>query len=133
MGDGPPLGLTGPLARVERMDVLHDVFLVIHFVGLASLLGGVLVQMSAEVKHVNPAMWHGALTQLVTGLAMVAVMQADDDPDLNNAKFGLKLLVLVAIFAVLWLQRGRQAMTKGVYFAIGGLTLANIVIAVFWH
>ncbi len=115
------------------MDVLHDLFLVLHFVGLASLLGGFLVQMSAEVKRVNPAMWHGALTQLVTGVALVGIMQADDDPGLNNSRVGVKLLVLLVIFAVLWMQRRKDVMAEGAYFAIGGLTLANIVIAVFWH
>lgn len=114
------------------MSVVRDLFLVLHFVGLASLLGGFLVQMSAAVKHVNPAMWHGALTQLVTGLALVGLVQADDD-EVNNTKIGVKLLVLIAIFGVLWWQRGKDVMAKVAYFSVGGLTLVNIVIAVFWH
>ena len=45
----------------------------------------------------------------------------------------VKLGVLLVISALVWTQRTKEEITEGVYFAIGALTLANIVIAVFWH
>ena len=115
------------------MKVLQECLLVLHFVGLASLLGGFLTQMSAATKRVVPAMLHGAATMLVTGVALWVV----DDSGLHTApptaKMAVKLAVLVVISALLWTQRLKEEIPKGVYFAIGGLTLANIVIAVFWH
>ena len=44
------------------MQLLYNLILVLHFVGLASLLGGFIVQMKSADRGVNPARWHGALT-----------------------------------------------------------------------
>ena len=40
------------------MIFLYNLILVLHFVGLASLLGGVIVQAKSSDKGVNPAMLH---------------------------------------------------------------------------
>ncbi|WP_194896001.1 hypothetical protein [Catenulispora pinisilvae] len=115
------------------MKVLQECLLVLHFVGIASLLGGFLTQMAAQTKRVVPAMLHGAATMLVTGLGLYAV----DDNGLHHAppaaKMAVKLGILVVIAGLIWTQRTKEEIAKGVYFGIGGLTLANIVIAVFWH
>ena len=113
------------------MEVLRSCLLFLHFVGLASLLGGFLTQMSAAEKLVGPAMLHGALTQLVTGLLLVGVDEAADHPVIQ-AKIGVKLVVLLVILGLVWVNRSRPAVTRGVYFAIGGLTALNIAVAVFW-
>jgi hypothetical protein len=112
--------------------VLQNTLLVLHFIGLASLLGGFLTQMSAPVKRVVPAMLHGALTMLVTGMALYAVDKSGLHKDVDTAKIAVKLAVLVVITGLIWVQREREAVAKGVYFGIGGLTVANIVVAVFW-
>ena len=115
------------------MKVLQESLLVLHFVGIASLLGGFLTQMSAPVKRVVPAMLHGAATMLVSGLALYAVDKNGLHEDVDAAKIGVKFGVLVVISALVWAERSKESVAKGVYFAIGGLTFANIVIAVFWH
>ena len=113
------------------MDFLEKLLLVLHFVGLASLLGGFLVQIRASTRVVNSAMFHGVLTQLVTGVLLVGVLQADDDP-VNNAKVGVKLLIALVIAVIIIVNRKRPSISTGVWGTIGGLTLANVVIAVFW-
>ena len=55
------------------MDFVYSLILILHFIGLASVVGGFLVQMRSPQKGVNPAMLHGALTQLVTGLLLVGL------------------------------------------------------------
>ena len=115
------------------MKVLQECLLVLHFVGIAALLGGFLTQMSAATRRVVPAMLHGAATMLVTGLALYAVDKNGLHHEPPAAKMAVKLAVLVVIGALVWTQRSKAEIGKGVYFAIGGLTLANIVIAVFWH
>jgi hypothetical protein len=107
--------------------------LVLHFVGIASLLGGFLTQMAAPTKRVVPAMLHGAAAMLVSGLGLYAVDKSGLHEDVNSTKIAVKLGVLVVISALVWAERSKEEVAKGVYFAIGGLTLANIVIAVFWH
>ncbi len=103
----------------------------LHFVGLASLLGGFLVQMRPKAKTVNPAMLHGALTQLVTGIALVGVIEGIGD-DLNYPKIMVKTVVVLIITALVFVFRGRERVPTGVWGAIGGLTLLNVVLAVFW-
>lgn len=118
------------------MDILHNILLVLHFIGLASLLGGFLVQMkSFKTKSavINPAILHGALTQLVTGLALVGVAEMDSDNDaLNYAKIGTKLIVLVVIYALALVNRKKSSVATPIIGAIGALTILNIVLAVFW-
>lgn len=115
------------------MEIVRDVFLVLHFVGLASLLGGFLVQMSSRTKHVQAAMFHGALTQLVTGVVLVGLAYAlGNGEHVDNAKITVKLLVLVAITVLVLRGRRKESVPTGVWGAIGGLTLLNVVIAVVW-
>lgn len=111
------------------MDIVRDLMLVLHFVGLASLLGGFLVQMKGRTKRVEAAMFHGALTQLVTGLALVGIAEAGD-ADVNHMKVGIKLVVLIAITALVLVGRRKESVSTGVWGAIGGLTLVNVIVAV---
>jgi hypothetical protein len=114
------------------VDIVKGLVLILHFVGLASLLGGFLVQMSSKVKVVNPAMLHGALTQLVTGVALVGINQALDPDDVNNGKIGVKTLVVLVITALVFVHRRREQVSMAVWGAIGGLTLLNVAVAVLW-
>ena len=80
------------------MQFIYNLLLVLHFIGLASLLGGVIVQMKSSDKGVNPAMVHGALTQLVTGVLMVGIAESGGvDEELNMTKIAVKLIVVLII------------------------------------
>lgn len=117
------------------MEFVYDAVLVVHFLGLASLLGGCLVQLGApEGRAVNPAMLHGVLTQLVTGVIMVGLAQGVDslDKDVDNAKIGAKLLVALVVAVLCWVNRQRPAIPSGLFFLVFGLSALNIAIAVFW-
>ena len=113
------------------MELVEKTLVVLHFVGLASLLGGFLVQMSSSPRVVNPAMFHGALTQLVTGLLLVGVLESMDET-VDNAKIGAKLFVLLVVLGLVVANRKKDAVSTAVWGAIGGLTLLNVVLAVFW-
>ncbi|MFJ6937051.1 hypothetical protein [Streptomyces sp. NPDC101132] len=116
------------------MDVLTNVFVGLHIVGIASLLGGFLTQMKAMgagTARFVPAMLHGALTMLVTGVALVGFNEMQDH-GLNNIKIGVKLAILFVILALVYVKRDEESVPKGVFGAVGGLTLANVFIAVLW-
>jgi hypothetical protein len=113
------------------MEFARHALVVLHFIGLASLLGGFLVQMKSSPRVVNPAMVHGIITQLVTGVLIVGLLEADDIT-VDNAKVGVKLLVAVVVAVLVFANRKREAISTGTWAAIGGLTIANIVVAVFW-
>ncbi|WP_394770135.1 hypothetical protein [Lacisediminihabitans sp.] len=117
------------------MDILEHSLLVLHFVGLASILGGVLVQITAfktGTARVLPAILHGAWLQLATGLGLVLVLEFGTDETVNNAKIGVKLLVLVVITVLALINRKKEKVAAWLVPMIGALTLVNIIIAVFW-
>lgn len=111
------------------MDLARDIVLILHFIGLASLFGGFMVQMKPQQKVINAAMFHGALTQLVTGLALVAIREMGDG-EVNHMKIGIKLVLLLVIGALVIVYRKRETVPTGVWGAIGGLTVAEIAVAV---
>ncbi|WP_225755160.1 hypothetical protein [Actinotalea sp. Marseille-Q4924] len=113
------------------MDFARDLLLVLHIVGLASIIGGFLVQTRSSRKRVEPAMLHGALTALVTGVLLVGVAEMGD-VDLNHVKIGVKLVVALVIAVLAWRGRKASSVSTGVWGAIGGLALLNVVLAVFW-
>ncbi|OIJ99113.1 hypothetical protein [Streptomyces colonosanans] len=116
------------------MDVLIHLFVGLHIVGIAALLGGFLTQMKAMgqgTARFVPGMLHGALTMLVTGVALVGLNQAQDYP-LNNIKIGIKLAILIAILGLVYVKRDEETVEKPLFGLVGALTAANIFIAVLW-
>ncbi|MEZ5125978.1 MAG: hypothetical protein R2826_06995 [Thermoleophilia bacterium] len=128
------------------MDALRDAMLILHFVGLAALLGGVAVQLvsrrqanpvgkgNVALAHSVPALSkvivYGTLIQLVTGFALTGI--ADYNGDANHAKVAVKTIVLVVIAVIVFLYRRRDRLPAWVLPSIATLTLANIAIAVVW-
>jgi FtsH-binding integral membrane protein len=113
------------------MEILRDVLVFLHFIGLAALFGGLFVQVKADPRVVNNAMLHGVLTQLVTGLLLVGVLEGLDE-EVDNAKIGVKLVVALVIAVLIFANRKKPSIPSGLYFGLMGLTVLNIGIAVFW-
>lgn len=113
------------------MELARDLFLVLHLLGMASIVGGFLVQAKAERKRVQPAMLHGALTALVTGIVLTGLREMGD-AEVNHVKIGVKLLVVLVVTALAWRRRRAEQISTGEWGAIGGLTILNVVVAVFW-
>ncbi|MFM1784789.1 MAG: hypothetical protein RLZZ579_1066 [Actinomycetota bacterium] len=123
-------------ATIEQ---IINAFVVLHFIGLASLLGGFLVQMKSlrsGTAKIIPAMVHGAWTMLITGLVLVGMHEwlgsMTEGHEINNMKIGVKLIVVLVILILVLLSRKKDLVKTGLFGAIGALTLLNIVLAVFW-
>lgn len=120
------------------MQFVYNLILILHFIGLASVVGGFLVQMKSSDKGVNPAMLHGAITQLVTGLLLVglpemgAALPYPSWDGWDHTKIAVKLVLTIIITVLAIIGRKRQSPQTGLWGAIGGLSIANIFIAVLW-
>jgi len=106
--------------------------LILHFVGLSMLLGGTLYQMREKAKNVVRLMVDGAYTQLVTGIALLAMLHANHEEP-NDAAYGVKLLFALVIAVLAFLNRKKRTNNVPVWTTILVLTLTNVVIAVFVH
>ncbi|WP_405696049.1 hypothetical protein OHA99_14290 [Streptomyces coelicoflavus] len=116
------------------MDVLIHIFVGLHIIGIAALLGGFLTQMKAMgqgAARFTPAMLHGALTMLVTGAVLIGLNQAQDY-SVDNVKMGVKLAVLIVILGLVYVKRDEEKVEKSLFGLVGGLTLVNVFIAVLW-
>lgn len=120
-------------------ELVRNSFVVLHFIGLASLLGGFLTQMKAMAASdakIVPSMVHGAWTMLITGVALVGIAEwriaMGADFEVDHMKIGVKSLVLLLIlFLVLYFKK-KDSVKPAIFGLIGLLTTLNIVLAVFW-
>jgi hypothetical protein len=114
------------------MDFLRDLLVFLHLIGMAALFGGLFVQLKAAPRVVNAAMLHGILTQLVTGLLLVGLLESDEAVVVDHPKIGVKLVVALAIGVLVWVNRRKPELPQGLFFGLLGLTVLNVGIAVFW-
>ncbi len=115
---------------MEALEIVRLVLRYLHIVGVALLLGGFAVQALAGRFKINSAMLYGAITQIVTGFLLAAPLGRDEQPE--PAKLAVKGLLALMIAAMVIVVRSKDSVAKGHFYAIGGLTLVNIGVAVFW-
>lgn len=125
------------------MSVLLHVFLVLHFLGLAAVVGGFLAQVRRKERFETQWLVIGLVTQIVTGLAMLGIIDATTHGGADHAKLGVKLVVAVVALVTALVARARQrradAGTAGAGAALpffhttGALAIVDVLIAVFWQ
>lgn len=120
-------------------ELFRNSLVVLHFIGLASLLGGFITQMKAMAlgaAKIVPAMVHGAWTMLITGVALVGVAEWQGAMgaaiEIDHMKVGIKSLVLTAILVLVLYFKKKDSVKAPVFGTIGLLTILNVVLAVFW-
>lgn len=115
------------------MEFVQHLVLLLHLVGFASLLGGVIVQARAETPEVNPAMLHGVLTMLVTGVVLVVLVELGPDAEsVDHVKIGVKLVVTLVLTVLIVANRRFSEIPRGLWGLIGLGALANAAVAVLW-
>lgn len=113
------------------MAILYGVLVVLHLIGMAGVVGGWLV--AVRQPRILTAMVHGSLTALVTGLLLVGLSYPVFDGDnIDNYKITLKLVVALVVAVLVWVNRRRDSIPKGLLHLIGGLATLNVVVAVLW-
>lgn len=113
------------------MNALRIAILVLHFVGLAAIIGPAFEQLKSATKKITKTMVWGARAQVVTGVILVGLAYANDIA-VDNGKISVKLVIALAIAAVAEMTAKRTNAPKWAYWAVSGLTLLNIIVAVAW-
>ncbi len=117
------------------MEILRHVVVFLHVTGFAVLFGAWLVEAVARRIRITRLMSIGMTIAAITGLALAAPWGITGD--LNYTKIAVKLVVLLAIGALLGIGGARQRRSAGlapaIFWGIGILTLLNAGIAVIWR
>lgn len=120
------------------VEVVRNITLILHFIGIGALLGGFLTQMKAmraREARIVPAMNHGAWTMFITGLILTGVAEYRASIigfEVNHALIGAKTAVIIAILALVLIYRKKPTVNPAVFGSIGLLTIANIALAVLY-
>lgn len=116
------------------MNIVYNFVVFLHIVGAAMIVGIWIGQMKKPTVH--PRQFDGAMLQLLTGIALMGLIQALD-MDANYAKLGLKLAVAVAVGVLAFIGRRKykknEPISKGLAHSVGGLALLNVAIATLWQ
>ena len=118
------------------MDLVYNLVVVLHLLGMAALVGGWFA-FARGVASTEVMVW-GARAQVVTGLVLVGLAEAVDslDKHVNNPKIGVKLVVALAAAACIEIARARGRKgtdTRTLVQAAGGLGVLNVLVAALWH
>ena len=114
------------------MQVAYQVLVFVHLIGFAALLGGVLAQPRSVAPEVNVPMLYGALTELLSGVALWILAGLGSEPA-HTAQLVVKTVVTAFVVVLVVANRKYASIPRGLWFLIGGLTVANAAVAVFWR
>ncbi|MEV7631476.1 Fe-S protein [Microbacterium sp. NPDC089318] len=118
------------------METLRHIVLFVHLIGFAVLFGAWAVQAFGGKREIVKLMHIGVTIAAVAGLALAAPWGLPDAVEMNYAKIGTKLIVLLIIGAFLGIGQARQRKSgqvpSALFWGIGVLTLVNAGIAVIW-
>ena len=117
------------------MEALRLILRYAHLVGFALLLGGAVMQYLSGKFRINPAMLWGAIIQVLTGVGLAAPLRGGGDAEPDPIKLGVKLLIAIMIFVMVFIpwRKKRESVNRGHFIGIIALTLANAAVAVFWR
>ncbi|UWF78026.1 MULTISPECIES: Fe-S protein [Microbacterium] len=119
------------------METLRHVVLLVHLIGFATLFGAWATQAFGGRRELTRLMDIGLAIAGVAGLILAAPWGLPDGAEMNYAKIGTKLVVLVVIGALIGIGTARQKRNQDVppamFWAVGILTLLNASLAVLWR
>tara|TARA_R110001606_G_scaffold38177_1_gene106966 strand:+ start:384 stop:767 length:384 start_codon:yes stop_codon:yes gene_type:complete len=126
-----------------NIEPVISVLVVFHILGLSLIIGSFALQMRRKQSFEFGTTLIGAITQLVTGLALVGLLQVADE-DVNNAKIAVKTVFAVVVLVSVLVARSRQAkaLTAGTsekkaalpfLHLAGASAIINVLVAVLWR
>lgn len=116
------------------MEPVIGIFVVLHFLGLATILGGWLSVRLGASAGTTALVW-GARAQLLIGIILVGLLEIAHE-DLNMAKIGVKLVVALAAVAAAEIANVRQRKATPAPRLVdlaAILAVINVMVAVLWQ
>ena len=119
------------------MDLIYELFVVLHFIGMAGLVGGLIIGVAERPLRIKKPALHSGLLVLLAGIFLVIVNSIQHASDssvemIDHGKISVKLLVVVVILFLGFKNLNKNEVAKRSYMTMLGLALLNILIAVFW-
>lgn len=131
----PPTTVTTDSIGTYLLNVISDISLIVHLIGLALLLGGSLTGLvsspAAESRSFGQLLWIGAALQLLSGLALTGILEATE-AEVNHMKIVTKLVALIGASLIAILYPRKTPQPAWMLWGIGSLTLLAAGIAVLW-
>lgn len=125
------------LSYGEGMETLRHIVLFVHLIGFAVLFGAWAVQAFGGKRVFTRLTTIGMTIAAVAGLALAAPWGLPEGVEMNYAKIGTKLVILLAIGALLGIgtarQKRDQVVPPAVFWLVGILTAVNAAIAAIWR
>lgn len=119
------------------METLRYVVLFVHLIGFAVLFGAWAAQAFGGKRVFTRLMSLGMTVAAVAGLALAAPWGLPEGAEMNYAKIGTKLVVLLAIGALLGIGASKQrkdgTVPAAMFWMVGTLTALNAGIAAIWR
>jgi hypothetical protein len=113
------------------METVFLIAYIVHMLAIAGILILLLLQWKKSPRKLSPGVMHAAATALVAGLVLVGTYSsAKPDETLNHTVVGIKLLVVLAIWVISFINSKKSELKKGIWLTLIGLTVFNILIAV---
>ncbi|WP_066906118.1 hypothetical protein [Millisia brevis] len=118
------------------MTVVQHLVVVVHLLGMAALVGGWLaLRLDPESNRLLALLVWGARLQVITGIILVGLIMAADDP-INHMKVGIKFLIALAAAACAEIAGGRarrgQPNIQALRDGAGLAGVLNVLVAVLW-
>ncbi len=112
------------------MEAVFLIAYIVHMLAIVGILGLLLRQWNKSPRKLSPGVLHSAATALIAGLVMVGTYaSAKPDEELNHIKVAVKLVIVLVILAVSYLNVKKSEIKKGLWLSLIGLTLLNVLIA----
>ncbi len=112
------------------MEAVFLIAYIVHMLAIVGILGLLLHQWNKSPRKLSPGVLHSAATALIAGLVMVGTYaSAKPDEELNHIKVAVKLVIVLVILAVSYLNVKKSEIKKGLWLSLIGLTLLNVLIA----
>jgi uncharacterized membrane protein YadS len=112
------------------METVFLIAYIAHMLAIAGILVLLLLQINKTPRKLSKGVIHSAATALLAGLVLVGTyLSAKPDETLDHTKVGIKLLVVLAILVISYINVKKSELKKSIWLTLIGLTVLNILIA----